>query len=70
MYGHEAGFDEKDGKKIAIVQQKATTCDQCSSIGGSPRCVYSCPHDAAFRMTGAELEQKVIAKINADFKKL
>jgi len=70
MYGHEAGFDEKDGKRIAIVQQKATTCDQCSSIGGTPRCVYACPHDAAFRMTGAELETKVIAKIKAQSKKL
>ncbi len=70
MYGHEAGFDEKDGKRIAIVQQKATTCDQCSSIGGTPRCVYSCPHDAAFRMTGAELEKKVIAKMKTQSKNL
>ena len=58
MYGHEAGFRAEDN--TPIIRQKATTCDQCKSIGGTPRCVHSCPHDAAFRMTGKQLQ--VIAK--------
>ncbi|MCM2374627.1 cyclic nucleotide-binding domain-containing protein [Aporhodopirellula aestuarii] len=45
----------RDGSKKAVVQQRATTCDLCRSIDGTPSCVYACPHDAAFRMTGPEL---------------
>jgi CRP-like cAMP-binding protein/Fe-S-cluster-containing dehydrogenase component len=52
------------GKKIAIVQQKATTCDLCKSVDGQPSCVYACPHDAAHRMTGAELLEEIrLAKV-------
>jgi CRP-like cAMP-binding protein/Fe-S-cluster-containing hydrogenase component 2 len=47
------------GRKIAVVQQKATTCDLCAGLDGQPSCVYACPHDAAFRMTGQELLQQV-----------
>ncbi len=54
MYGQEAEFRPEDN--TPIIRQKATTCDQCKSIGGTPRCVYSCPHDAAFRMSGKELQ--------------
>lgn len=46
---------ERDGKKVAVVQQRATTCDLCTSIDGKPSCVYACPHNAAFRMTGEQL---------------
>ena len=60
MYGHEAGFRAEDN--TPIIRQKATTCDQCKSIGGTPRCVYSCPHDAAFRMTGEQLKDTILAK--------
>jgi Fe-S-cluster-containing hydrogenase component 2 len=55
------GFPEKredpacPGKKVAVVQQKATTCDLCTSLDGQPSCVYACPHDAAHRMTGQKL---------------
>ncbi len=62
MYGKEAGFQTEGDLKIPIIQQKATTCDQCSSIGGTPRCVDSCPHDAAFRMSGEQLKKTVLAK--------
>jgi Fe-S-cluster-containing hydrogenase component 2/CRP-like cAMP-binding protein len=62
MYGKEAGFQTDGELKIPIIQQKATTCDQCKSIGGTPRCVHSCPHDAAFRMSGEELRKTVQAK--------
>src|SRR5262249_52375021 len=47
------------GKKIAVVQQKATTCDLCRSVDGQPSCVYACPHDAAHRMSGAQLLEEV-----------
>ncbi|HEV3120985.1 MAG TPA: cyclic nucleotide-binding domain-containing protein [Isosphaeraceae bacterium] len=43
------------GKKVAYLQQKATTCDLCTSLDGQPSCVYACPHDAAHRMKGREL---------------
>jgi CRP-like cAMP-binding protein/Fe-S-cluster-containing dehydrogenase component len=43
------------GRKIPVIQQKATTCDQCSELDGQPSCCYACPHDAAHRMSGKEL---------------
>ncbi|EMI55857.1 cyclic nucleotide-binding domain-containing protein [Rhodopirellula sallentina] len=46
---------KRDGSRKPIVQQRATTCDLCTSIDGTPSCVYACPHDAAFRMTGPDL---------------
>lgn len=64
-------FDEnlrpyKPGMKTAQVVNKATTCDLCSSIGvdaSNPNdevsCVYACPHDAAFRMSGPELLMQI-----------
>jgi CRP-like cAMP-binding protein/Fe-S-cluster-containing hydrogenase component 2 len=50
------------GAKVAVVQQKATTCDLCMGIDGQPSCVYACPHDAAFRMKGEELLERVDGK--------
>ena len=47
------------GKKIAIIKQKATTCDLCREVDGQPSCVYACPHDAAHRMSGTELLEEV-----------
>jgi len=47
------------GQKVAVVQQKATTCDLCREVDGQPSCVYACPHDAAHRMTGTELLEEV-----------
>jgi Fe-S-cluster-containing hydrogenase component 2 len=48
-------YEERDGRKLPVVQQRATTCDLCRSIDGKPSCVYACPHNAAFRMSGKEL---------------
>ncbi len=62
MYGKEDGFRVEGEIKIPIIRQKATTCDQCKSIGGTPRCVYSCPHDAAFRMSGEQLKETVLIR--------
>ena len=37
------------GRKQAVVQQKATSCDLCTHLE-EPSCVYACPHDAAHRV--------------------
>jgi Fe-S-cluster-containing dehydrogenase component/CRP-like cAMP-binding protein len=46
------------------LQFMATTCDLCSSIVGPDNwrkvsCVFACPHNAAFRVTGDELWQQI-----------
>jgi len=40
---------ENPGRKKAVVQQKATSCDLCTHLK-EPSCVYACPHDAARRV--------------------
>src|SRR5271170_3845974 len=40
---------ENPGRKKAVVQQKATSCDLCMHLK-EPSCVYACPHDAAHRV--------------------
>jgi len=54
------------GREKAIIRMKATTCDLCQSVPAvagrenvDVSCVYSCPHDAAFRLTGEELYDRV-----------
>jgi Fe-S-cluster-containing hydrogenase component 2 len=46
-----------------IAQPKAATCDLCDAEGEldapMPRCVHACPHDAAHRMTGQQLLDRV-----------
>jgi len=37
------------GRRKAVVQQKATSCDLCTHLK-EPSCVYACPHDAAHRV--------------------
>jgi Fe-S-cluster-containing dehydrogenase component/CRP-like cAMP-binding protein len=49
------------------LQHTATTCDLCSSIVGPANwrhvsCVFACPHNAAFRMTGDELWHELEAE--------
>jgi CRP-like cAMP-binding protein/Fe-S-cluster-containing dehydrogenase component len=68
------GFDEiradpqNPDRKMAVVQQRATTCDLCQSVGvdashpdDEVSCVYACPHNAAFRMSGEELLERLDA---------
>jgi CRP-like cAMP-binding protein/ferredoxin len=51
------------GRQIAVVKQKATSCDLCTEHA-EPTCVYACPHDACqrvdpnefFRWLGTPLE--------------
>ncbi len=51
------------GEVQRIARPKAATCDQCDADGERdaplPRCVHACPHDAAHRMSGEELLEKV-----------
>jgi CRP-like cAMP-binding protein/Fe-S-cluster-containing hydrogenase component 2 len=52
--------DPQTGRRTPVVQHKATTCDLCTDLRDQqPSCVYACPHDAAFRMTGQELLEQV-----------
>jgi CRP-like cAMP-binding protein/Fe-S-cluster-containing hydrogenase component 2/ferredoxin len=44
-----AGSSDGPDKKMAMVKQKATSCDLCSDFA-EPSCVYACPHDAAHRV--------------------
>ena len=37
------------GRQMAVVKQKATSCDLCTDLA-EPSCVYACPHDAAHRV--------------------
>ena len=44
--------DEEEDRRVA------TTCDLCRDLVGpdeDPSCVYACPHNAAFRMSGQDL---------------
>ena len=57
--GAKAEDPSQPGRMLPVVQQKATTCDLCAELDGQPSCVYACPHDAAFRMTGEDLLNRV-----------
>ena len=49
---HEVGHRADGGRRVA------TTCDLCRDLvgpGDDPSCVYACPHNAAFRMSGRDL---------------
>jgi len=51
LHPFEVMADDPDhaGRKKAVVQQKATSCDLCTHLE-EPSCVYACPHDAAHRV--------------------
>jgi Fe-S-cluster-containing hydrogenase component 2/CRP-like cAMP-binding protein len=44
-------------RRVGFPSRIATNCDLCESgnLGGIPRCVYACPHDAARRESGDHL---------------
>ena len=55
-YGNISMHQEAEGRV-------ATTCDLCRDLVGpedDPSCVYACPHNAAFRMSGQDL-LKIVA---------
>jgi CRP-like cAMP-binding protein/Fe-S-cluster-containing dehydrogenase component len=51
LHPFEVMADDPDspGRRIAMVKQKATSCDLCTEHA-EPSCVYACPHDAAHRV--------------------
>ena len=56
--------DPRDPERLVRMGQlKAAACDLCDDEGHNstpkPQCVASCPHEAAFRMTGDELKTAV-----------
>lgn len=58
---HNQLIDDPNALPIAP-RRVATTCDLCVSVigpntGKAVSCVYACPHEAAFRMSGGELFQ-------------
>jgi CRP-like cAMP-binding protein/Fe-S-cluster-containing hydrogenase component 2 len=57
--GETAPDPNNPSRQVAVLQEKATMCDLCSGLDGQPSCVYACPHDAAHRMTGADLIKDV-----------
>jgi len=52
---------EHAGRKKAIVQQKATSCDLCTHLK-EPSCVYACPHDAAHRVDPRQFFSDILAQ--------
>jgi Fe-S-cluster-containing hydrogenase component 2/CRP-like cAMP-binding protein len=70
MHGYEETheYPPESGRQVAVVRQRATTCDLCRNVVGPDEevsCVYACPHHAAFRMSGAELQDIVAGKSHA-----
>ena len=56
------------GKKVAMVKQKATSCDLCSEFA-EPSCVYACPHDAAHRVDPRQFFASLLQKNSGDIPK-
>ncbi len=67
----EAPEPDHSGRTRLIAQLKAATCDLCDAYGERssprPRCVAACPHDAAFRLTGPELLDRVMSDEIRDY---
>ena len=58
-YGNINMHQEEDGP---ILRSRATMCDLCHDIvepDEEVSCVFACPHNAAFRMSGGELLERV-----------
>jgi Fe-S-cluster-containing hydrogenase component 2 len=64
-YGSIAIQPNQNHLDSLTAQPKAVNCDLCDSkdllSSPDPSCVSSCPHDAAVRLTGAELLQRVLS---------
>jgi Fe-S-cluster-containing hydrogenase component 2 len=46
-------------RNVAVVRQKATSCDLCTQHA-EPSCVYACPHDAAHRVDPNEFFRDLV----------
>jgi ferredoxin len=53
-YAQAVDQAQRESHGMQAVLSKAVVCDLCESVdgeaGATPRCVYACPHDAAFRV--------------------
>ena len=62
--------DPDHNRTRLVGQLKAANCDLCDAYGHlsspHPACVAACPHDAAFRITGPELLDRVMGPHAAD----
>lgn len=61
-YGNINMHGELHGNKL---EYRATTCDLCHHVVGKTEtvsCVFACPHNAAFRMTGQDLLETLQGK--------
>ncbi|HEY2713493.1 MAG TPA: cyclic nucleotide-binding domain-containing protein [Chthoniobacterales bacterium] len=56
----------RSGRPHRVAQLKAANCDLCDAAGDlsapHPACVAACPHDAAFRMSGPQLLERVMRR--------
>jgi CRP-like cAMP-binding protein/Fe-S-cluster-containing dehydrogenase component len=59
MHPFTVSVDTGEGKNVAVVKQKATSCDLCTQHA-EPSCVYACPHDAAHRVDPNEFFSQLI----------
>jgi len=62
---HPFSVSENDpvnpGRQIAVMKQKATSCDLCTEHA-EPSCVYACPHDAAHRVDPRKFFGEILGK--------
>jgi Fe-S-cluster-containing hydrogenase component 2 len=67
----EVADADDPGETMMVAQLKAATCDLCDAEGHlsapQPRCVSSCPHEAAARMTGKQLLDRVTERRDKGF---
>ena len=63
LHPFEVMADDPDrpGRKKAVVQMKATSCDLCTDLK-EPSCVYACPHDAAHRVDPKKYFSEVLGQ--------
>jgi CRP-like cAMP-binding protein/Fe-S-cluster-containing dehydrogenase component len=59
MHPFTVSVDTGQGKNVAVVKQKATSCDLCTQHA-EPSCVYACPHDAAHRVDPNEFFSQLV----------
>lgn len=57
-----AAADHANGNPHLTAARRAVNCDLCG--GEEPFCVEACPHEAAFRLSGPELMEEVLARLN------
>ena len=57
------------GHQIAVVKQKAASCDLCTEHA-EPTCVYACPHDAAHRVEPNEFFRWLGTPLEAESRRI